>query len=163
MGSCAVCGKKVDELYKAEIEGTEMIACTDCAKFGRIIHPIKLVTPKQQKKEEKKQASTARVIETLPEVEERVVFNYAEIVRNARQKSGLNQEDFAKKLNEKLSVMKHIEQGSMVPSLKIAKKIEIACNVKLIEEAEAEKVVLQSGMTPGPVTLGDMIKRKKKK
>jgi len=163
MGSCAVCGRKSDKFYKAEIEGTEMIACEDCAKFGRIIHSIQTTTPKKQKKDEKKRAKTVRTVEVQPETEERVVPNYAELVRKARQNSGLNQEDFAKKLNEKLSVMKHVEQGSLTPSLKLAKKIENTCKITLIEEVQSETVALPSDLKSGPMTLGDMIKHKKKK
>ena len=54
-------------------------------------------------------------------------------IRNKRDELGLKQEDFAKMLNEKESIIHKLETGEFKPSLKLAKKLEKKFGLKLIE------------------------------
>jgi len=151
MSNCEICGSKTEQLFKVSVEGTEMKTCLKCTRFGKILSRIVLEKSKEEK----------RVVIHVPELEESVVKNYSSIVRQAREKIGLTQEGFAKMLNERLSVMKSMEQGKLVPDLKLAKKLEQMLGVKLVEEVKEST----EGYTPektGPATLGDIIKIKKK-
>ena len=63
-----------------------------------------------------------------------VVSDYAQKIRKAREKMGLTQEEFAKKLAEKWSIMQKIESGQFKPSIEMARKLERILNIELIEQ-----------------------------
>ena len=62
-----------------------------------------------------------------------VVGDFATRVRKAREKLGLKQEDFAKKIKEKESIVHKLETGEFKPNLDLAKKLEkiFLCWMKL--------------------------------
>src|SRR3989338_8945498 len=95
MPNCDMCGRN-SELFLANIEGTELNVCQNCAKYGRIIKKIQQVI-----KIEKKLKSIEK--ENKPEIIETIVDDYSQKIRKAREKLGLSYEDFAKKINEKES------------------------------------------------------------
>lgn len=154
---CDICGKD-KELVIALIEGTEINVCNDCAKFGKT---IKKIRPEQKKKQ--LPSSTGLAKEKILEKEKvsDIVENYASIIRNAREKLGLTQKEFAKKINEKLSMVHNLETGKHEPSLKLAEKLEKILHIKLIEEYEEEKPAMQKSRDSA-FTLGDFISIKKK-
>ena len=79
---------------------------------------------------------------------------------------GLNQEEFAQKLNEKPSLMRRIEAGKVEPTLELAKKIENVYQIKLLKEIDSlepsEKGSAYMKTSTGS-TLGDIAFIKKKK
>jgi putative transcription factor len=127
-----------------------MTTCQNCTKFGKILSRIAVEAPPKR-----------IVVAPKPEVEESVVKNYAALIRSTREKQNLTQEDFAKGLNERLSVIKSIEQGKLVPDLKLAKKLESSLGLKLVEE-QGQVSGTYSFERSGPATLGDVIRIRKK-
>lgn len=151
MVSCSICGRK-EATVIAVIEGVSLEVCDECAKLGRVSKRIK-----EKKKVVKK------VAQVRPEVEETVVLDFAKRIREVREKNKMTQEEFAKALNEKLSVMRHVENGTLVPSLKLAKKIENKFGIRLIEvqgEVSGEELSHEKVET---ATLGDLIEIKRRK
>jgi len=71
----------------------------------------------------------------------------------------LKQEEFAKKLNEKESLIQKIESGHFEPSIGLAKKIGRFLKIKLVEEYE-EVHEKQVRSKTGSFTIGDIIKIK---
>lgn len=136
-------------MYKTLIEGVELSVCSGCSKFGKVLAHVKshaAIEPiRKQAKEEK--------IELLVE-------NYAEIIRKRRESLGLTQRDFAGKINEKEATIHKIETKALEPSLALAKKLEKALGVKLVEEHE-EKPKPFKKRSIESFTLGDFIKIKK--
>lgn len=158
---CEVCGKKIDKPYVVRIEGTEMKTCRECAKFG-VEHKTWSRFPKKRalpKAEARKRKSKPKIAQ---EVSFEVVENYSEIIRGIREKLGLSREDFGKKINEKASVIARLETGKMVPDIKLAKKMEKIFGIKLLEKVEEEKISISS-LGSAELTIGDIIKIKKKK
>jgi putative transcription factor len=151
MVTCEVCGTNKTKLLRASIEGTQMNVCEGCASYGKVLY-----TP------ELKPKIREVMVSKTPEIEERVVDNFGAIVKNAREKTGLTQEEFAKKLNERLSIMRAIENREQMPDLKLAAKLEKELGVVLIEEVSDETPVSEKTQSK-EVTLGDMIKIKKRK
>jgi putative transcription factor len=152
MGTCEICGTNTSKIYRASVEGTEMDVCEKCTSYGKVLSlPVQKI---------KKPVEIE--VKTLPEKEESVVADCSSKIRRAREKSGLTQEEFAKKLNEKMSLMRAIENRDMVPDIKLAKKLEKELGIILIEEMSSEKVALKSGGS-NEITLGDMIQIKKRK
>jgi putative transcription factor len=73
----------------------------------------------------------------------------------------MNQEDFAKKIAEKVSVVHKLEIGEIKPSLALARKLERLLGIKLIEFYEEESKGNAKVSTEG-FTIGDIVKIKKK-
>jgi putative transcription factor len=68
--------------------------------------------------------------------------DYSKIIKGARELLGLSQEELGMKINEKPSVISHMETGSMKPSDALARKLEHFLKVQLfvpIEEIEGER------------------------
>jgi putative transcription factor len=165
--NCDLCGKS-GTLYKAEVEGARVNACENCAKHGKIFHEIKQETSKERIREEKKVREILERKETAkrPEVTLLIVKDYSSRIKNARERKGLKQEDFAKKISEKESLLLQMESGHMEPNIELAKKLEHALGIKLIEEYvedpdEMKKDKIQK--SNGPLTLGDVINIKRRK
>lgn len=148
-----MCGKESD-LLKTKVEGTILNVCEKCSKHGSVIAKVEdlagvkdVVRPKFSRDEE---------------ISESIVSNFSSLVKNKREQMNLKQEDFAKEINEKVSVIHHIENGTLEPSIKLAKKLEKFLHIKLIEMDDFE---YKPGAkeSSGPMTIGDMLKIKKSK
>ena len=113
---CELCGKNT-ALFKAEIESVEMSVCSDCTIFGNILNKRRL------------------------EIREEIVENYGKLIKQAREKLNLNQEELAKKLNEKESLITKLENNSISPSIELARKIEKQLNISLISVSEEENII----------------------
>ena len=149
---CEMCGSEKD-LVRAKIEGTELKVCRKCSEFGKVLGPV--IKEVEEKKPE-------NIEEEEPEVVEMVVSNFSEIIRNKREKLRLNQKDFARKLNEKESIIHKIENSSFKPSLSMARKLESLLNIKLIEEYAETKIKGDKKIEGKSLTIGDLIKIKRR-
>ncbi|MCX8187261.1 MAG: helix-turn-helix domain-containing protein [Nitrososphaeria archaeon] len=93
-----------------------------------------------------------------------LVEDFGEVVRAARIKMGLTQEDLARQLNEKLATIKKIESGEFKPPIVLARRLERFLKVRLLEPVEAPENVAGKVSTrkePG-ISLGDLIKKESK-
>ena len=126
---CEICGKRPAK-FIVEIEGATLNVCSSCARGSKIIGRV------GQKMKARDIAPGVHVDSAVPRKirrEQDIVENYAEVIRKAREALGLSIEELAKKIGEKASYIEHIEYGKMLPTIKVAKKLEKALNVKLIE------------------------------
>jgi len=146
---CSAEGK----LFKAIVEDAQLNVCQACSKFGKVISVVK--------QEENKIAPKTSNIEPQPEVKEMLVENYAEKIRGKREALGLKQKDFAKKINEKESLMQKIESGHFEPSIELAERIGKFLNIRLVEEYKEEHESQPKSKT-NSFTIGDFIKVKQK-
>ena len=158
MPACDMCGQEA-RLLKAKIEGTLLDVCPQCAKFGEIISrpqpsfSKKVNTPKQTPQIPKRK-----------EIIQVIVEDYGHKIRNARERKGLTQEQFAGQLNEKESIIQKMESGQFKPSIKLARKLERMLHIQLVEEySESGEIPIPTGKpkTDG-FTLGDFVKDKRK-
>jgi putative transcription factor len=140
-------------LLKAFVEGTELKVCKNCAKYGKVVGKVRAPSKKSIKVRQRTEE---------PEIVEVIVENYSSIVKNAREEKGLKQEELAKNISEKESRIQKVESGDFKPSIKLAKKIEKFLRVKLIEDYEETHSALPK-TNPGKVTVGDLIKFRKRK
>lgn len=148
MVGCEICGKNLENLEKAIVEGVMMNVCSGCAKFGKVI-PVRkpLIEPR-------------RVIPVqTKEVMEEIVTDYAELIKKGRERKGLKQEELAKDIAEKESVISKVESGSLKPSFILAKKLEQFLDIKLIEFFE-EKKEINLNLKDNGLTIGDLLKAK---
>ena len=156
MTSCDMCGKQ-GELYRAEIEGTQMNVCRLCAKYGKV---IKRVVPERYEKK-KKQPEKKGNDEPKAEIIQVIRKGYGERIRQQREKMGLKQEELAKKISEKLSLIHKMESERFEPSITLARKLEHFLRIKLVEEQELKKEPHQIS-THDQFTVGDFIKIKRR-
>ena len=151
MSNCELCGAKPSR-YNAEIEGTMMLVCEDCSKFGKVKSPSKVKVIIQESKK--------------PEIQEpRYTFiqGYGMRVKSAREKLGLKQEEMAKRLNERESTLHQIESEHLKPSMVLAKKLERALHIKIVEEESGDSASKSSNKSNNNqqqgLTIGDMINK----
>ena len=148
MPNCELCGKET-ALFRADIEGTELEVCQTCGSFGKVLKPTNSLAKKIQK--------DVQLPQEL-QLTETVINEFPKLVKEAREKKKITQEEFAKRVNEKESIIHKIETGAFEPSIALARKLEKALNIRLVETVEEEH--LPKGRSSGPVTIGDIIKRK---
>lgn len=153
---CDMCGSE-QRLFKTNIEGTILNVCGECAKFGKIISAIKI----PEKIKPKKNIIITKA-DPEPEIIERIVDNFAEKIKAKREKLGLKQEDFAKKISEKESIIHKLETGEFQPNMELARKLEKALSIQLIEEYEEEYKAAAKTSSETP-TIGDLIRIRKRK
>jgi len=144
-----MCGKET-QLFKTEVEGTILNVCSDCAKFGNILNPVKEKAEIKQKKQEPEK-----------EIIEIVVSDYADKIKNKREKLKMKQGDMAKKIGIKESVLHHIESKKLKPGIELSKKIEKFLKIRLIEEYTETKTNPTKSKS-AEFTIGDIIKIRKK-
>jgi putative transcription factor len=164
---CEMCGSDKNKLLLTEVEGALVKVCPDCARFGKgrkeekpapamdvssggssggfSLPPLK-----------KKGAYSKDVFDRMGDDE--LVDDYGKVIRRSREALHLSQEDLAKKINEKKSIIAKLESGNMVPSDDLVKKLEKALLVKLKEKYVAKSQTLKPKGSGGPVTLGDLVK-----
>jgi len=153
-----MCGSE-GVLFKAKIEGAEMIVCSKCSKFGEIIGQIR-IGEKMVKK------SDAKIIgvEKEPEFLELVVSDFAEKMKRKREQLGLDQENFAKKINQKKSLVHKMETGEFIPDVESIKRLEKILGLRLVEQyAEEQKDNFSKKSPKEGMTIGDLITIKKRK
>ncbi|MHA1932760.1 MAG: helix-turn-helix domain-containing protein, partial [Promethearchaeota archaeon] len=111
-------------------------------------------------------APKRQIIKSKNTAELEIVSDYAKRVRNARNKLGLNQDQFAQKLNEKPSLVRRIETGKAEPTVELAKKIQKIYKIQLLAKSDEMDFNLQENKfmkKPSSSSLGDIAFIKKKK
>ena len=136
---CELCGSKATR--KAKVEGIVLNVCDDCVKFGKEIPTIEF-------------RRTKKKIPKIEGLEQVLIKDFHKLIRKSREKMNLTQEELAKKLKEKASVIKRIEEG-WKPPLKLINKIEKFFDIKLREEIEEKVLDKKSNSTN--LTIGDVV------
>ena len=148
--NCEMCGSE-GESFKAIVEGSEMNVCKNCSKFGKIIQKPKTNIKFKSKHFKKKQEKPENIF--------LIVDNYAELIKRSREKMKLKQEEVAKKIAEKESLIHSIESGKHEPNINLARKLERFFNINLVEEHKEEQKNIGKSNSSG-LTIGDLIKKK---
>jgi putative transcription factor len=126
---------------KTRIDNAILTVCNKCIGFGEEIRPPAIKIIKKQ-------------IPKLEEPEEILKTNFSEIIKKSREKMRLKQSELAKKLNEKSSVIKRVEEG-WDPSPSLINKLEKFFNIELTESQEEKK--LESKKSKEKLTIGDVV------
>lgn len=151
--NCDLCGKECKPI-SAIIEGSMVSVCEQCSKFGKTIAVKKPDTYFENKPKK-------RLIIKKPEVVEIVVKNYAQLIKQAREKLNLKQKKLAKMLGIKESLLHNIESSHVKPSIELAKKFQIFFKITLIEIYEEKEETREIDIKKTSLTIGDLLKYKK--
>jgi len=161
---CEVCGRQIfDTPIRAIIEGAKMAVCSECSKLGSGYWEPK--PQRHAKKSIKRQPTISfskrqqrpTVTETLE-----LVGDFGQRVRQAREGLELSHEDLGRKIRERVSVLRKIESGKMIPDLVLAEKLEHALKITLRVPASEPNVQPVLSSKPRGTTLGDLIQFKVK-
>ena len=179
MVQCEMCGTETSPLKTVQIEGAELQVCQDCAAFGTEVRQEDSSSSSTKYSTDGKNAagdsgrsgnsagsepsaggssgSSSRPdpfddMDTLAQ-------DYDERIRSAREAAGLSQADLAKQLNEKASLIRKLERGSMLPSDQVQRKLEREFDIDLSEEGP-EEAEWESEGTTGGYTLGDVVEHR---
>jgi putative transcription factor len=161
---CEMCGAEVPKLKKIIIEGSNLSVCQKCTKFGRDytkkrgVEDITYTTTISERLERReKRRKTKDVFE---QSQDELALDYPRRIRRARASLGMSQEDLAKKINEKKSLVAKLENGDMIPDEKLVKKLETALDISLKEKVSSVEPPKSSEARRG-LTLGDFLKIEK--
>jgi len=162
-----MCGKDFPHLKKVIVDGVPLMVCPSCARFGEEsgAKNTKKETPTpgiiSQRLEKREKRMHTRTI--YDQEEEILIPDFGEAIRNARLKKGYSQEDLARKLNEKKSVIQKLEHESLIPPDELIKKLEKELDVKLTQKNERVSIGGKKADSGGGLTIGDLIKIEEKK
>jgi putative transcription factor len=164
---CQICGGKIwGKGVKVLLEGAKIVVCQSCAQDGKIVHEQKKRAYRTTSSPKGSTQTRKRYIPEKKEDNLEIVSDFAKRIRNARQSRGLNQDQFAQKLNEKPSLLRRIEANKVKPTIKLANKIQQVYGIKLIKQIDTvEATELSSKYMKKSVgsSLGDIAFIKKKK
>ena len=145
-----MCGKEGD-LVDAIVEGAVMNICLGCSNHGSVI------TINQPVVERKR--TMIREDEEIGAMEV-IVEDYADKIKKARERKTITQEDLAKSIAEKESVIHQLESGKLKPNFKLAHKLEVFLGVNLVDKVETKlRKEKNIDFKDTNVTIGDIVTR----
>jgi putative transcription factor len=144
---CEMCGKEVPSTTRIRLGRTVLAVCPDCAKFGAAVDPPPAPpTPTAPAGHRPLASAGSRTAGGGRRMEERDLYreigemelapDWFKRVRVAREARTWTPEVLAKKLNEKKSVVLHIESGGFRPPDALVRKIEHLLQVRLRADPE---------------------------
>ncbi|MFH1505947.1 MAG: multiprotein bridging factor aMBF1 [archaeon] len=159
--NCDICGKE-ENLFKTEIEGSLLNLCLSCSRSGKVVGSIRPPPTRTEIKKQVKEDATPAYVDENREIIQIITPDYPRRVQQAREKTGMKQKDFAKMIAEKESLLHSIETGKHKPSILLARKLEKALHITLVEQHEEKHGKLVKAGS-GPLTIGDILIKKRKK
>jgi len=129
---CEICGLEIKgEAQYIKIGVSKLRVCKSCARHGTVVEVDEARRTAEVKGSEQPQLARAkgksrlyeqmdRDIEAGIEIEE----NYGRKIKEAREKAGLKQAELAKRINEKQSLLRKIENEEIIPDEGLRRKIE---------------------------------------
>lgn len=162
---CEICGKTIQgKVFNVRVEGASVKVCDKCSRFG---------TDHQSwsKFGKGNMGSEGIVLSPKPRIsggptrtkdEYSLVDEYHLVIKDAREAKGWSQKDLARKMNEKESIIHHIETEGFALSNELIQKLEKILNITLKEKSDEGIDVSKSKQNLKETTIGDIIKIKKK-
>ena len=172
MPQCEMCGAERASLTTTKVEGAELELCDDCKEFGTEVRTqsssstsTKYSTSSSGSKSSGSSSSggssgggSSRRRDMFDDMDE-IAGDYDERIRGAREGRGLSQEDLADELNEKVSLIRKLERGDILPSDGVRKKLERKLDITLVDGDSTDDSEWSGGGST-TTTLGDVVKRK---
>ena len=176
MVQCEMCGSETSSPNRVKVEGAELDVCDECTDFGTEVKQqtssgasTKYSTSSSSSSSSSGSSSSSsssssgdssRPRRDMFDEMDELAQDYDETVRSARESAGMSQEDLARQLNEKASLIRKIERGDTLPSDDIQAKLESALDVNLSAGGTADESEWSGGSSTGEYTLGDVVERK---
>jgi len=150
-----MCGREAS-LVSADVEGVELKVCPVCTRYG--------TTNKNQVGNSRRPHYSGSRTRNKEEIEWKIVENFSALIKSARKEKDMNQEEFAKFLNERESILSKWEQGTLRPRIFVARKLGQTLGINFVIKDIKEKVEIKKDKAlKGEFTLGDFIKKPRNK
>jgi len=159
--NCDICGRVITgQAFKVQVEGAKMLVCSSCQSLGK---PYSEEPGPQLPAVRDRSFLTRKRTTELPREMSQfdLVEDLAERVRKYRMKLALTQEELAKRVKERLSVIQKIETGRIAPDIRLCRALEHELKVKLLVP-HTETADVPKSAAPSEVTLGDIVRVKDK-
>lgn len=134
--ACEVCGSPLRASpNRVEIDGAIMVVCNNCARLGKQVGPAVVTTapvPVRMRMGPAQGAMRTTAAPRPAEPEYEVDPEYHLLIRQAREKMGLSQEQLGKLLNEKPSVIKMVESKKLKPDGTLTRKLMHELKINLL-------------------------------
>jgi putative transcription factor len=162
--NCDICGRVIaGPAFRVRVEGAKMLVCSSCQHLGKPYQeesPIPMRsfapgTPRMPRTIHRRAPELPRGME-----ESEVAEDYSNLVKTHRMKMGLSQEELAKRVKERLTVIQKIETGKIAPDSKLCRELEHELRIKLLVPRNATPAPKMAA--PAEVTLGDIVRVKEK-
>ena len=161
---CELCGKQTEDRKKVMIEKAVFNVCITCSKRGKPIEAksgsssfnnknnegIKKLTSKYSSTT--KPSSLYNRIKTIPKnkplpqrkinLTDEFILDpeFPKVIRDARNKKGITHDQLGQKINEKVTLLKKIETGTIKPDETLSKKLEKFLGIKLYINMNEERI-----------------------
>lgn len=125
---CELCGRQVADGKKTVlIDGTIFNVCISCSKRGKPY--VSAVSPKRKPTS----IPTSKKGNTKIRMTDDTILSpeFAKLIREARTKKGLTHVQLGTQMNEKATLLRKFETGSLKPDEILAKKLERFLGIKL--------------------------------
>jgi putative transcription factor len=155
--NCELCGSNIrGEVQVVNIDGGMFRVCNSCSKLGtaaRVAKPISnrpgrmtnspgFSSPQSfSRNYSKPRTSPPPPSASGPFYQDEEMIlrdDYSKVIKSTREKLGITQDELGMKINEKPSVISHLENGSMKPSDALARKLEHFLKIQLFVPVEEE-------------------------
>ena len=150
MADCDICGRPA--VTRAKVEGALLSVCQSCLRYGREVAS-------------RQQAGKQPAIRK-PTKEYDLAEGYGKLVMAGREKAGFSRQDLARKLLIFENVLARVEEGRMRPDEALARKLEAALGITLLEEKRPGEGLdgpkLPAASKGRELTLADVVDLKKK-
>ena len=156
MPFCELCGNSIQIPKNVIIDGSIFNVCLSCSKRGKPYEPKQsskkpavsgktgsIPVPQQKGASPVPQKKAIPVIKkkpikfppkTIQIIDEKILRpDFGRIIREARMKKGITQENVAHQLSEKITLYKKIETGGIKPNEILSKKLERVLGIQLYE------------------------------
>lgn len=160
---CELCGSP---LYGRGItvfyEGSIITVCNSC--YQRIKKYAKIVSDKESSR--RSTFSSQTITSAQPqqksnprqflETDYEIVDDYANIIKNGRERLALSQKQLAEKLKVSENIIKRFESGKLKPTIDQAKQLERILGVKILVKIEESETPMSKNKK-NELTLGDIV------
>ena len=164
---CEMCGAEAKgPLKRIKIEGTELLVCNACAKYGTEVQgAAPRSSAAQSVKSSGFQSQAKPAVQRSRDLFDRMggdlVEDYPDRIRDARMKLGMTQKDLALTMMERELLIKKLEKGELIPEDEVRKKLEKTLDIRLLDDTSSEPTDLHHARMT--TTMGDVIRIKKAK
>jgi len=160
---CEVCGNEIyGKTIKAIIDGVKLFVCSGCAQFSssnwKRDFPKYGVTTKTLDPSTKPPLPLKRKTSSnLPQSFD-LVEDFGQRIRVGRMKQNLSHEDLSRMIGTKISILRKLETGKMVPDQSLAKKLERFLKINILQTPpESSKLEKDYVKKASELTLGDVV------
>jgi putative transcription factor len=165
---CEICGANISgRSYRVRVDRAELEVCEKCKNFGKEVEKRQPVTSYRRGPAVPSEPGAQPVVKRVrrnmfDQMKDEIIENYAEFIKDARERRHMSQEELASRIQEKVNIIRKVERGELIPEDSLIKKLEEELEIKL-REGIGEAEPMQRRSDSKTLTLGDLIRVKKNK